>query len=249
MSSESTVSTRGLEFLAWVEVNKNRILVGAAVLAILISSFLIHRWRVSEREQVASTALIRLQSPAGSAQGATRASAEDYLRISTEHRSTDAGARARLLAAEALFRAGQYEESRAQFEAFRQANPLSPLAATAAYGLAVSLDALGQTNEAFQAYQDVVARHPNSAAATQAKLALADLHATRNDPQQAMRLYEELQVTAWAGEAAQRRELLLVQHPELAEAESLSGVPEITSPVIEAGVEPPPLLPPPAEEP
>jgi tetratricopeptide (TPR) repeat protein len=171
------------------------------------------------------------------------------LRIATEHRNTEAGSRAKLLAAEALFRAGRYEESRAQFQAFRQANPLSPLAPTAAYGVAASLDALGQTNEAFQAYQEVVAQHSNSAAASQAKLALADLHALRNDPQQAMRLYDDLQVTAWAGEAAQRRERLLAQYPDLAEADSLSRMPQITSPILGTEVELPGLVPAPDEEP
>jgi predicted transcriptional regulator len=56
MSSESTISTRGLEFLAWLEVNKNRLVIGTAILAIVIAAFVIHRWRVSEREQVASAA-------------------------------------------------------------------------------------------------------------------------------------------------------------------------------------------------
>jgi tetratricopeptide (TPR) repeat protein len=232
MSSESTVSTRGLEFLAWLEVNKTRLIVGAVVLAIVISAFFIHRWRVSEREQVASTALIRLQSAVAPGPGALGPGADDYLRIAQDHRNTEAGARAQLFAAEALFRQGSYADSQEQFEAFLQAHPLNPLASTAAFGVAACLDALGRTEEAFRAYQDVMSRYPNSAVASQAKMAMADLYLLDGEASLALRLYEDLQVTAWAEEAAERREQLLVQHPHLAETNAVGRIPEITAPLM-----------------
>jgi predicted negative regulator of RcsB-dependent stress response len=237
MSSESTVSTRGLEFLAWLEMNKTRLIVGTAVFAILLASFVIHRWRVAEREQLASAALIRVQSTVASDQEVREPAADDYLRIASEHRRTEAGARAKLFAAEAFFRDGRYAESQAQFQAFQEAHPLNPLASTAAFGVAACLDALGKPDEAYQAYQQVVSRHANSALASQAKLAMADLYVARGEPAQALRLYEELQVTAWARSAAERREQLLVQHPELSGMDEMFRVPEVTMPVTGEGLE------------
>jgi tetratricopeptide (TPR) repeat protein len=246
MSSESTISTRGLEFLAWLEVNKSRLIIGTAVFAIVISAFFIHRWRVAEREQVASAALIRVQSVVSSAPNAQRPAAADYLQIASEHRNTRAGARAQLFAAEALFREGKYTESHAQFAAFLEAHPLHPLASTAAFGVAACLDALGESEKAFRSYQDVVSRYPNAAVASQAKLAMADFHLAQSEASQALRLYEELQVTAWAEEAAERREQLLAQHPHLAEKNGVSRIPEITSPLMGTDLELPGTTLPPA---
>ena len=237
MSSESTVSTRGLEFLAWLEVNKTRLIVGTAVFAILLASFVIHRWRVAEREQLAGAALIRVQSAVASAPDAREPAGDDYLRVASEHRRTEAGARAKLFAAEAFFRDGRYAESQAQFQAFQEAQPLNPLASTAAFGVAASLDALGKPDEAYQAYQQVVTRHANSAVASQARLAMADLYVAKGEPARALRLYEELQATAWARVAAERREHLLVQHPELSGMDEVFQVPEVTMPVTGEGLE------------
>lgn len=242
MSSESIESTRGLEFLAWLEVNKTRLIVGVVVFAIVISAFFIHRWRVSEREQAASAALIRVQSAVSSAPDASRPAAEDYLRIASDHRNTKAGARAKLFAAEAYYHEGRYAESQEEFESFLDAHPLSPLASTAAYGVAACLDAMGKRDEAFRAYQNVVSRYPNAPVASQAKLAMADLSLAESTAADALRLYDELQMTAWAEEAAWRREQLLVEHPELKKTKAAATLPEISPPVMGMDLELPGVI-------
>jgi predicted negative regulator of RcsB-dependent stress response len=231
MSSETIESARGVEFLAWLEVNKTRLIVGAVVVAIVVSAFVIHRWRIGEREAAASSALVRAQSIANVSSDAERPGADVFLKIASDYRSTQAGTRALLFGAQALFQEGRYAESQAQFEAYLKADPMGPLAAIGAFGVAVCNDALGKTNEAFQSYQEVVSRHAASAVASQAKLAMADLYAARGEPAQALRLFDDLASTAWAREAAMRRERLLLRHPELAETDEAASMPEVSMPL------------------
>lgn len=86
--------------------------------------------------------------------------------------------------------------------------------------MAVCLDALDKTNEAIAAYQSVLNRFPNDAVAGQVKLALARLYEAGNQPEQALKIYEELtrpnDLSTWSSDAATRREYLLLKFPQLA---------------------------------
>jgi tetratricopeptide (TPR) repeat protein len=125
-----------------------------------------------------------------------------------------------LLAAGALFSDNQYAEALAQFRKFHDKYPNSNLAPIAAIGIAACLESQDITQEAIKAYQDVIARFPNESVAGQAKLALGRLYEGNKQPAQALKVYEELtRQTArsvWSSEANERREQLLLQHPELA---------------------------------
>jgi TolA-binding protein len=221
MSSEMIESARGIEFLAWLEVNKKRLIAGVVVVALLVSGFAIHRWRSGQREMAANSDLVRIQMlQANQATGSSGPKAEQYLELSTRHRGTQAGRQAVYLAAVAFFREGNYAESQANFEAFRTANPGDPLAASAAFGVAACLEATGKTDEAIAANREVIAIHPESAAAAQAKLSLAGLLESKNESEQALELYEQLRNTTWMNEAETRRQALLARHPELAPTNS-----------------------------
>jgi predicted negative regulator of RcsB-dependent stress response len=220
MISETTETSHGLEFLAWLEVNKKRVIVAAAVIAVVASAVAIYRWHHAERELQANTALLKAQRAAernGAGQGP---SAEPFLRVANDFRGTSAAGRALLLAAEALYTEGKYAEATQQFESFLRESSGSSFAPTAAFGVAACLDAQGKANEAVAAYQGVITGYPGSAAANQAKLALGGLHESRKELAQAVKLYGELsapgQQSAWGIEAGMRRENLLRQHPELA---------------------------------
>jgi tetratricopeptide (TPR) repeat protein len=88
--------------------------------------------------------------------------------------------------------------------------------------VAAGLEAQGDYDKAITAFQGVAARYPNDSAAERAKLALGGLYAAKNQPQQALRLYEELakpaSMSGLATEAAMKRRDLLRKHPELAAA-------------------------------
>jgi TolA-binding protein len=221
MSSESIESARGIEFLAWLEVNKKSLAVGGLVVALLVSGLVIHRWRSAQQEKAANSALVQvMMRPASRGGEPGGPSAAELVEVSARHEGTAAGRRAKYLAAGALFREGKYAESQASFDAFRTTYPGDSLAPAAELGVAACLEATGKTEEAITAYRGLIAVHPGAAAAGQARLALASLLESKQEPREALELYEQLRNTAWMNEAEVRRQALLARHPELASTNS-----------------------------
>ncbi|MHB8522729.1 MAG: tetratricopeptide repeat protein [Limisphaerales bacterium] len=224
MSSEVTESSGFYEFLAWLEINKKRLIVAAIVLAVAGLGIATYRWQASQREEAAYAALFRLGAPMAPVDNAAAPSASAYLKVANEYVHTRAGEQALLLAAGDLFKSGDYAEARVQFEKFLNQYHDSTFAPAAVFGVASALDALNRTDEAQKAYQDLTLRHSTSPIAPQAKLALAGLFESKKQPEQALKLYDELvqstPPTAWASEARARREELLRQHPNLIKVEA-----------------------------
>ena len=222
-------SARGIEFLAWLEINKNRIAAVLVLAALLIGGLALYRWRSAQLELEANSALVQLQSrrvPPGEVY--TGPKTEEWLEFASKYRGTRAGRRSLVLAAGALFREGKYAESLASFESFRSDHLGDPLVDTAALGVAACLEALGRTEDAIAAHREVIATYAESAAASQSRLALAGLLESKNEFQQALDFYEQLRTTAWATEAELRRQALLASHPELAPTNR--EVPELSLP-------------------
>lgn len=243
MNSEASGSTRSVELLAWLAVNKKKVLLGAIALAVLASALSIYQWSRAQAEVAASAALLGIERPVARGDDAKGPGAQAYLQVATAHPATSAGAQALLLAAEELFKEGKYAEAKGQFESFLRDYGENQFAAAAALGLAACLDSQDKTNEALAAYQDVVARYPNSAVAGQVKLALARLYEAKNEPAQAMKIYEELTrpnaSSIWGSEAARHREDLLSRHPELVKTNE--PPPAVTTPALTAPGTVPPL--------
>jgi predicted negative regulator of RcsB-dependent stress response len=219
MGSQATESTRMIEFLAWVELNKKKLLIGAATVAVVIAGYAIYQWRQNEAEAEAGAALLKVDRPGVRAENAAEPGAQAFLQVASAHPGTSAAGRALLFAADAFFRENKYAEAKAQFENFLRDYTDHPLAPTAGLGVAACLDSMDKTNEALAAYQDVVNRFAGTVVVAQAKLGLARLHEARNDPAAALRIYDELTranaQSVWSTEAAIRREQLLSKHPEL----------------------------------
>jgi len=220
MSSQATGSTRLIEFLAWVEVNKKKLMIGAAAVAVAVAAYSIYQWHRNQAEAEATGALYKILTPASQTERPGGPGAQAFLQVASTHPGTSAGAQALLFGAEALFRENKFAETKTQFENFLRTYPDHPMAPTAAFGIAACLDAMDKTNEALAAHQDVVSRYAGSVVASQAKLGLARLYETKGDLAQALRIYEELArptaSSAWGAEASARREQLLQHHPELA---------------------------------
>jgi predicted negative regulator of RcsB-dependent stress response len=221
------VSGRLFDLLAWLELNKKLLLycaLGAVAIGFVAFAYNLSR---EQAELKASSALLELRTPLGGEETAKPPAAADFLRLAKEFSGTDSGARAALLAAGALFEEGKYAEARNQFEKFLSQTGEGPFAPTAAYGVAVCLDALDKTNEALAAYQGVLNRYPKAPVAAQANLALARLYEASNQPEQALKIYEYLSrsdnVSPWSSDAAERREYLLLKHPHLAEAKATNA--------------------------
>lgn len=206
------------DILAWFEINKKRLIIGAT--ASVIAGFAIYtwNWQRQQTELRASDALLRL-FPVNPPANAAPPKADDFLKVATEFGGTHAASRALLLAAGTLFKEKRYSDARKQFELFTSHYGSSPFASDAAYGAAVAIEAQNMTNEAFTAYQQVFARYPGTSAADQAKLAVARIYESRNQPEPAIKLYDDLSKAGlnspWATEATQRRSRLFGLHPHL----------------------------------
>lgn len=220
MRPETAESTWLYEFLAWLELNKKRVLVGAGAVLLLIVALYVYFWQRQQSELEASSALLTLKALAESEED-TPANAADFLKVAVAHRSTQAGERALLLAAGALYREGRYAEAQAQFEAFARAAGGSTLAPIAALGIAACLDAQDKVDAALGSYQGLVNQYPADPASARARLNMAALYEAKNQPEQALKLYDELTASAsgmsgTSMDAMRRRQALLQKHPELA---------------------------------
>ena len=234
-------------FLAWVEVNKKRLLLGsAAAVGVFLVAFLFIQHQV-QKEVSASEALSEVRLPFSAAAPVLPGTVEALMKVAEEHKGTKAAGRALLLSASLLFAEHtdkSYAEAQKRFTQMLQEYPNSPWTAEANLGLAASLAAMGKTNEAVLKYEEIRKRFATSPIIDEAKLALARLYEAQK-PEDALRLYDDLAKAAGPGapggmgsgsamEANMRMEELVKRRPELAKLkESLN----------------PPATPPPAPPP
>lgn len=219
-TSDITESVGFYSFLAWLEVNKKRLIIALSIAAFLalVGSFVF--WRGHQKEIEANGALLRLGLPFSMAENQAPPTAQAYLEIAKKYPNTSAGKRAWLLAAGALYTDGKYAEARQQFEQFRSTYKDSDYDAIIRLGVATCLDAENQIEAAAQAYQEVITQYAEDPIAAQAKLALARIHQTKNQPELAYKLLEEVarqtQRNAWQADATAARDALLLKYPHLA---------------------------------
>jgi len=220
MDSETPQSSRFYEFLAWVELNKKNLAIGAAVFVALLFGYFVYQWYSNEQEAAANQALSAIRSTPTSAVMLPEPKAQEYLKVANKFGGTSAGERALLMAAADLYAQGKYQEAQAQFERFLKNYSHGPLAPQAVYGVAACLDALNKVDEALAKYQDVIARYPSEPVAGQAKLAMGRLYEAKNQSELALKMYEDLTkgnpASVWSAEARALREALLQSHPNLA---------------------------------
>ena len=193
--------------------------MGAAVLVVLGFGFFFVRWQSAQTELKASDALLQLRAPLGSTDQTEAPTPDDFLAIASTYPSTSAAERAELLAAGALFADGKYSDAATKFDVFYRDNPNHSLAATAAYGAAVSHEAQGKQAEALSAYQNILTQHSNVSFLDDVKLAIARVYEANEQPELAFKTYEELTQSLTSPrsvEATTRKERLSAQFPELA---------------------------------
>jgi predicted negative regulator of RcsB-dependent stress response len=215
MSSEVTESAGFYEFLAWLEINKKRIIVTTSVVAAVAVAVSFLVWRSKQKEIEASAALFHLGLPTQSSENSPPISASDYLKVAAGYQGTQASLIAELLGAGALYNENKYAEALDQFKKFQAAHSGSVLTAIAGLGVASSLESLGKFEEALQSYQLLVGAYPNEPISAQARVALGRLYENKKQPELAIKAYDEVirnsQRSAWQSEASARKEQLLVQ--------------------------------------
>jgi predicted negative regulator of RcsB-dependent stress response len=221
MSSEATQTVTAYEVLAWLEANKKALAVGFIAAVVIGFGVAAYRWKTEQKELAASDALLKLKPALGGSETAVPQDPSSYLRIAEQFPGTSTADRALLLAGSAYFENGKYAEAQAQFSKFLRDCPQSPFAATAAYGVAASLEAQGKKDEALAGYQNLSVRYPGASVLDDAKLGAARVYEGKKQFDSALRIYEELaKPAAGMGSATSlandRRQALLAAHPELA---------------------------------
>jgi len=210
-------------FLAWVEVNKQRLLFGGVVAVVAIIAAFLFIQHQAQKEASASEALSNVRLPFSAATPPAPGTAEALLKVANDHQGTKAGARALLISAAILFSEAKserdYAEAQKRFAQVVQDYPESQWLAQANIGIAASLAAQGKTAEATAKYEEVRRRFGSSPIADEAKLALARLYEAQK-PEEAFKFYEELikenPNSALGMEAHMRQDDLLKARPELA---------------------------------
>ncbi len=206
--------------MSWLETHKQHLIYsGAAALAVWLAGFTYNHVR-SGQEAAANAALAALSKPADRSGKQPQPLAADYLKVAEQHAGTKAGVRATLFGADRLFTEGKFPEAKVHFEKYLAANPTGPAAAAALLGVASCQEAAGETDKSIATHQQVLAQHSSSPEAHPARLALGLLHEEKKQPEQALKLYDEVlrakPVSVWRMEAEMRREQLVRRHPQLA---------------------------------
>lgn len=245
MESEVTESAGFYKFLAWLEVNKQRVVYGvvAALVIAVIVWFVV--WRREQARIQAGEAFSHVFVSQVTGMSPPEGAATAYLKMASEYSDSNAAARARLLAAANLFTQGKFAEAQTQFEKFVREHRQSPFVGQAQFGVAASLDAQGKTNEAASAYKTLIDRRSAESVLPQAKFALARIYAGQGNPEAAYSLYEGLatdeRFSSIGAEAAMRAEELRTKHPELAPKPQTPAIsPAMSTPVIVTNTAPAP---------
>ncbi len=219
MSTESEESPGLIEFLAWLETHKQKLVVGGVGVLLVGSAVYVSQWKADQDEQAGGAALYEVQAKEGQGEDAEAPSVEEYLAVANEHPGTTAAERALLLAARSAFLAGDYSDARSKFSEFQNQYGDSAFLSTATFGIAASDDAAGNLAEAKSGYSAVQSRFPNTPVASQAALALAILHESEGELKEALALYEALDrpgvAPSYSSRAISRRTKIYDKNPEL----------------------------------
>jgi predicted negative regulator of RcsB-dependent stress response len=211
----------------WLEANKNRLIGGAAVVVIAAGVYYFISARHDQNEINAGQALTQLLvSPVSN--GTPEQSAVALSKLAADYAGTAAGQRAQLQAAAAYFNAGHYPDAQAQFQKALDASPSGALAATAALGLASSLEAQGKLDDATTAYRKVTTQFADSASAVPAKFALGRIAEQQGKFAEASAIYQELSRNNLAGSLASEAALRVL--------ELKSKIPAASKPTVQPAV-------------
>jgi len=219
MDAKAAQSPGWIKFLAWFEVNKKRLLIGTVIALVVGLAIGLAIYYQSQREVRASEALSEVKTPINPTSPIPSGTAAAYQRIAREHKGTQAGGRALIMAGTTLFMQGDYDEAQKVFEQFAREYPASPFVPEALFGVASCLDAKKKPAEAIAKFEELRRRYGKSSVMDETKLALGRLYEEQNKLTMALDLYDELvkanQYSGIGSEAGLRMEVLLSEHPEL----------------------------------
>jgi predicted negative regulator of RcsB-dependent stress response len=192
MQPQDTPTAFLIKLWPWIEANRNRLIAGGGIVIVAIFLYFFLSWQRDQKEINAGVALSQsaLSLPPNASESQW---ADFYLKIANQYPDTLAGRRAWLQGAAALFAVGKYADAQAQFQKFLDAHPDSEFSASAALGVAASLEALGKLDPAIGAYRQVANGFSSQmAAANAAKFALARIDGQQGKLTDALNFYESI---------------------------------------------------------
>jgi TolA-binding protein len=210
MDAEISQSEQWLRFVAWLEDNWRRVAgIGSIAIGVgIVVAFFI--WQGGEKQRTASEKLsLVLASP-------EPASSDALLIVANDHAGTEAGKRARLLAAAGFYKDGQYEKAQTEFERFLAGQPAESTIPEARLGVAACKEAQGQTDGAITDYLSIVGNPASGNVIAQARFALGNLYVQQGQPDLARVHYEELAKNPGSSLAAEAQARLVDLPPSAA---------------------------------
>jgi predicted negative regulator of RcsB-dependent stress response len=186
-SQETTATDYFFKLWPWIEANVRRLAYGTVLVLIVVFLFSFYSYRQNEKEIDAGQALTQAVMFSDGDQRSVAC-----LKIASDYSGTLAGQRALLEGATALFTAGEYADAQMQFQKFLDAYPDSFFSPQAALGVAASLDALGKTDLAVNAYQKAASQTAEGNVIASAKFSLARIDEAQGKFADAARLYAEI---------------------------------------------------------
>lgn len=208
-----------ISFLAWLEVNKQRVIWGAGLGLLLIAMVSLYSWYSNEKEATASRELSKVQMPFGAGEALPQVTLEGLRKVAKSYAGTKAATRAELEMAAAYYTQGNYADALKQFEGFLRDHPDSPWLNSAYFGIAACLDAEKKNEEALKKYGDFIVRYPNDPLADQARLNQGLIYEQTQKFDKAAELYDRMTkmpgYSSAAREADGRLRQIYADHPNL----------------------------------
>lgn len=191
MQAQDAATAYFFKLWSWVEANLKLVALGAGIIAVIVFFVSYYFWHQNQLEVTAGQTLTQLimSTPPNSDAGQL---ANAYLKVAADYPGTQTGGRALVLGATTMFESGKYLEAQTQFQKYLETYAGQAYSASAALGVAASLDAEGKTEAAVGAYQRVVNGYADPNAVDAAKFALAGIDQQQGKIIQAETFYQEV---------------------------------------------------------
>lgn len=207
MQAQDTATAYFFKAWEWVEANIKQIALGIVIVVLVVVVTSYYFWRQKQTEIDAGQALTQMLMGVAPRSDAGQL-ADAYLKVAADYPGTQSGGRALVLGATTLLESNKYPEAQAQFQKYLDTYQGGAFAATAALGIAVSLEAQGKSDAAASAYQRVINAYADANAVDSAKFALAKIDEQQGKLVEAENFYRQVARdnpnTAMGSEAAYR---------------------------------------------
>ena len=191
MQAQDTATAYFFKLWSWVETHVKQVVLGLGLVALAIAVVAYYSWRQNQMEIEAGQALTQVLMTAPDSSDATQI-IDTYFKVSADYPGTQSGQRALVLGATGLFNSAKYVEAQAQFQKYLDTCPGGAFSASAALGIASSLEAQGKTDLAASAYQRVISGFPDPNAGDIARFALGKIDEQRGKLTEAENLFQEV---------------------------------------------------------